>query len=124
MVGGHIVADCHYSTANQKLKEIGAQNALKFYTPFPKPEGNKAKRRRKTSPPDPTAQSEGISVLSKKKLEHNAKVSDLRARVEGPFGVIKEKWECLGTAFMEDIEQHNCVVNLACASYNYLLKHH
>lgn len=120
--GGHIVADCHYSTANQYLEDIGGKTGVKFYTPYPKPGGGKRKKGKKTSSNNDD-ESVGIAKLSKEKLTWNDKISNHRGRVEGPFGVMKQKWKCLDAAFPEDLEQHNCVVDLACAAYNYKLDH-
>jgi len=117
--GGHIVADTHYETANATLKKIGKQKHVVFYTPYAKPRGRKPK----TTDGGSQDQSRGLRVLTTEQKEWNKRIQHIRARVESPFGLIKNKWKGLGGTFYEDEDQHNYLVILAIGAHNYKIEH-
>ena len=117
--GGHIVADTHYETANATLKKIGKQKHVVFYTPYAKPRGRKPK----TTDGVSQDQSRGLRVLTTEQKEWNKRIQHIRARVESPFGLIKNKWKGLGGTFYEDEDQQNYLVLLAIGAHNYKIEH-
>ena len=116
--GAHIHGDVHYELGNRVMKGIQAENNVKFYIPFAEPCGRKHKRL--PTEEDPSL---GVSKLSKAQLSWNLKISKLCTRVESPFGLVKDRWESLGSVFFEDDEQQDQLVRIAFATHNWLIRH-
>ena len=66
------------------------------------------------APPDGS----DTEVLTHKRRRNNAAVAHARARVETPFGIVKNKWKSLGKPFGESGEQLDCLVWLGFAVHN------
>ena len=116
--GAHILGDIYYELGNRVMKGIQAENNVKFYVPFAEPRRRKCKR--SLTEEDPSL---GVSKLSKAQLSWNLKISKLRARVESPFGLVKDRWELLGSVFYEDDEQQDRLVQIVFATHNWLIRH-
>lgn len=99
--GGIVLADCGFSYGRDHYTK------MKFYVPWEKPKGRKKK--------DPTAPP---PKLTKEKETWNYHVVHSRGRVESPFGLIKQKWQNLGNAFREGVQQQDLLVTIAIGVYN------
>lgn len=101
MKGARVVADAHFVTAGE-----GYENT-KFITPYPKPAGGKRRR-----------SGEGVETLSKDKERFNIAQRELRARVEEPFGIIKQMFPILERPWREGKVELDGVVLMALAFHN------
>ena len=99
--GAVIIGDCGYEQVVRKFQKI------KIITTIAKKRGRKPKN------------GEGITKLTKQQKAFNKRLKALRARVESPFGHIKQKWKCLSTCFYEGDEYQGYLVKLAMAIINF-----
>lgn len=97
-----IVADCHYAKAAKELQ------SCKIITPFVTP-SNSGKTK---------STGKGIQKLTKKQVSYNKAVRCVRAKVEMPYGVMKNKFAALAKPFYEKPKYQNYLVLLAAAVYN------
>ena len=116
--GAHIIGDVHYELGNRVMKDLLTEPNVKFYVPFSEPQGRKCKRSPVEEDP-----SQGSSKLSKAQVTWNSKILKLHARVESPFGLVKDRWESLGKVFYEDDEQQDRLVQIAFGVHNWLIRH-
>jgi DDE superfamily endonuclease len=117
--GAHIIADTHFETGNRTMKDIGGEEKVKFYHPISHPRGRKRKKTTTDFDDDPSC---GQKKLTAAQTLWNEKVSHIRARVESPFGLVKQKWGGLGGVFYEDKQQQNYLVYIAIGVHNYTLE--
>ena len=101
--GAKILADCHYKTAKGLIKGV------EFFVPY------EARRPRKRKRNDDGS---NLECLTKKKQKWNQQVRQVRARVEHPFGELKQKWASLDCPFADGPEQLDCVFWIAAAVHN------
>lgn len=87
--GGHIIGDEHYSKAKRML------DTPVFYVPF---------------------RERGNITLAQR--THNRLHSDLRARVEMPFGWLKNTFAALRTPWAGELDQLDFIVSYAVGIYN------
>ena len=98
--GSHIIADGHYYASRNQVEGV------KFVTPIPETV--------KEVPND----LQRYLGITKKDKEINRKIRNLRARVEAPFGQLKNKFKSLSTTFKEDADQLDCLIFYAVAIHN------
>lgn len=103
--GGVIVADTHYAYGRDNIRDP------KFYVPVPKP----PKRKK-----DDTMVN--LSVLTKEQQAKNKAIRQARARVESPFGEVKQKWAALSSPWGESESQLDSLVFLAFGIHNFELE--
>ena len=98
---GVVVADCGFT----KGKTLFSHTT--FITPHAKPAG-----RMKGN------DSRGLKKLTKKQEKHNEDLRSVRARVELPYGLLKNKWKSLNSSFRDGEETQGDLVLLAAAFHN------
>lgn len=98
--GATIIADCGYYSSRNTVEGVT------FETPIP----GTVKVKEKTN--------RNYAHLTSKQNTKNKQIRNLRARVENPFGQIKNKFKSLGTTFMENSKLLDSLVIFAFAIYN------
>lgn len=93
-----IIGDCHYAV---KLENV---NFVVPHRDLSEPKG---------------ASDVKISKLTKKQQKENKIIRELRARIETPFGILKNKFNALKKPWAEDVEQMDCLVYYACGIMNF-----
>lgn len=76
-----------------------------------------------TDPPPLDDQEYAKAETVAAKQSYNTEHSDMRARVESPYGTLKIKWKSLADPFREDSIQHNYLVHIAAAAFNWIKRH-
>jgi hypothetical protein len=99
--GAGIIADQHFDVGKKYLPSI------KFFTPIKEPTTGKRKKR-----------AESISKLTKEQVKWNKHLHALRARIESPFGIIKNLWKSLSKPWEEDDSALDALVWIAVGVYN------
>ena len=100
--GGVIAADTHY---NSKINLDGITYVVPNYPNVVPIADNTA----------------DLTVLTNEQKMKNNQIHKLRARVESPFGLIKNKFKSLNSKFGDNKEQHDCLVFFAIGVHNFNL---
>jgi hypothetical protein len=98
--GATIIADCGYYASRKKVPQVS------FITPVPKT----VKAPKKSTP-----QYNPLTEIQKKK---NKQIRSIRARVQNPFGQIKNKFRALSNTFKEEMHLLDALLVFAFAIYN------
>ena len=98
---GVISADCGFTRGKLLFKNVT------FITPHPKPVGRTKKN-----------EVRGMRQLTRKQEKWNQDVRLVRARVELPYALLKNKWKSLSESFRDGEETQNNLVLLAVAFHN------
>lgn len=96
-----LFADQHFEYAQRMFGDVT------IFTPVKKP----ASRKKSKS-------GEGTAKLTKQQEAYNHRLRAIRARVETPFGWMKQKFESLAHPWAGASEQLDCLVFIASAVYN------
>jgi len=99
----NVVADCHFAWARPE----GTINNVRFLVPYPK--SNKKRKRQENN------EDQDLDPLQK---NYNKIVRSVRARVESPFGLMKQRFKALNGPFWEDEVQMKKLVYFAAVIEN------
>lgn len=112
LLGANIIGDDHFRMGKKYFK---GKNAPKFTT---------AIRKRADEPNQHVGRTyTALEKLTKEKQKYNEEQKALRARVESPYGWVKETFKTLHSPWLDDEEQLEHAVVFAFGCHNYKINH-
>ena len=95
-----IIADNHFSWG----RDHQAPGWPKFYANYPEPKTNR--------------DGGTTTVLTAEKKQYNAAIRHARARVESPFGLMKQTWKIIAEPFKGDHDLHKNILTFIVDLHN------
>ena len=98
---GVVSGDCGFSVGKKIF------DSVEFVVPFSKPVGRPKKGQHKEE-----------RMLSRRQEKWNCEMRAVRARVELPYALLKNRWKALGVPFRDGTQAQDHLVRLAVAFHN------
>lgn len=105
LAGASVIADQHFRAEGIKFKNV------RFVVAHPKPHNKQ-----------PPKNGKGVKKLTKAQQKWNKELSDIRSRVESPFGIAKTRFAALSKRWQGESDDQDYLVMFAFGLHNFLIK--